>query len=343
MTHKVTLKPTGQQFEVGTDESVLAAALRNGLNLPHSCRGGSCLSCRSRVVEGHISYPRGLPPALTEGEAREGWALLCQARADSDLTVEALPREIPGDVRVRRMPCRVHRLERLAEDVMAMFLKLPGFEPFRFLPGQYVDILLADGGRRSFSLANPPHDSELLELHVRKVAGGRFTSHVFDHMKERTLLRLEGPLGHFYWREDSSRPVIMVAGGTGYAPIKSMLRHVYEQTGQRNIRFYWGVRGLADLYDRGLEHRETWGGFQFVPVLSEPAPTDSWAGRRGLVHEAVLQDQPDLSAYDVYVAGPPAMVEAARRDFGAAGLPAERLFFDSFDYAENDRPAAPAD
>lgn len=343
MTHKVTLKPTGQYFEVGTDESVLAAALKSGLNLPHSCRGGSCLSCRARVVEGQVSYPRGLPPALTEHEARDGWALLCQARAASDLTVEALPREIPGDVRVRRMPCRVHRLERLSEDVMAMYLKLPGFEPFRFLPGQYVDILLADGGRRSFSLANPPHESDLLELHVRRVAGGRFTNHVFEHMKERALLRLEGPLGHFYWREDSSRPVIMVAGGTGYAPIKSMLHHVYRQPRQRDIRFYWGVRGLADLYDRGLEHRKEWGGFRFAAVLSEPAPTDAWAGRRGLVHEAVLEDHPDLSAYDVYVAGPPAMVEAARRDFGAAGLPAERLFFDSFDYAGDDRPAAPVD
>lgn len=335
MTHKVTLKPSGKEFEVRPEETVLSAALRSGLSLPHSCRGGSCLSCRARIAEGRVTYPRGLPAALGEEEAAQGWSLLCQAHADSDLTIEAAPREIPGNIRVRRLPCRVDRLERLCEDVMGVFLKLPGFEPFEFLAGQYVDILLADGRRRSFSMANPPRDSKLLELHIRRIPGGRFTRYVFDRLKERALLRIEGPLGHFYWREDSSRPVIMVAGGTGYAPIKAMLRHVYAKHAHRDIRFYWGVRALADLYDPGIGDHEDWSGFRFTPVLSHAREQDHWSGRSGLVHRAVLKDHPDLSAFDVYVAGPPAMVEAARLDFRAAGLPADRLFFDSFDYASD--------
>ncbi|MGD2033397.1 MAG: FAD-binding oxidoreductase, partial [Gammaproteobacteria bacterium] len=195
--------------------------------------------------------------------------------------------------------------------------------------------LLADGRRRSFSMANPPRDSNLLELHVRRIPGGRFTRYVFDRLKERALLRIEGPLGHFYWREESSRPVIMVAGGTGYAPIKAMLRHVYADHRYRDIRLYWGVRTLADLYDPGIGDQRDWSGFQFTPVLSDARAEDHWSGRAGLVHRAVLEDHGDLSAFDVYVAGPPAMVEAARVDFRAAGLPAERLFFDSFDYASD--------
>jgi len=342
MTHKVTLKPSGREFEVGHEESVLSAALRCGLNLPHSCRGGSCLSCRARILKGRITYPRGLPPALTAGEVEQGWALLCQARADTNLTLESAPRELPGNVHVRRLPCRVQRLEHLCPDVMAVFLKLPGFEPFEFLAGQYVDILMADGRRRSFSMANPPHENELLELHIRRVPGGEFTGHVFEKMQERALLRLEGPLGHFYWREDSSRPVIMVAGGTGYAPIKSMLQHVYREPAHRAVHFYWGVRTREDLYDPRVENAH-WDGFEFTPVLSEPRPEDHWSGRRGLVHETVLQDHPELSPYDVYIAGPPVMVEAARRDFHAAGLPPDRLFFDSFDYATDGEGSSGAD
>lgn len=333
MTHKVKLKPSGEEFQAETRESVLSAALRGGLNLPHSCRGGSCLSCRARILEGRVEYPGGPPAALSEEDLARGWSLLCQARAASDLIIEAMPREIPGNIRIRRLPCRVQRFERLCDDVMALFLKLPGFEPFEFLPGQYVDILLSDGRRRSFSLANPPHDSDLLELHVRRVPGGHFTEFVFERMKERTLLRLEGPLGHFHYREESTRPVIMMAGGTGYAPIKAMLRHVYRESEPRDIQFYWGARTLSDLYDPHVGEKQNWPGFRFTPVLSEPAPGDAWSGRTGLVHRIVLEDHPDLSAFDVYMAGPPAMVEAARRDFRARGLPEERLFFDSFDYA----------
>ncbi len=338
MSHRVRLEPAGEAFDTGDGESVLDAALRHGLNLPHSCRGGSCMSCRARLLAGSVDYPKGPPAALSEEDREAGFALLCQARALSDLTVEARPVEIPGDIRIRRLPCRVVSIERPAHDVVSLGLKLPGFEPFEFLPGQYVDILLSRGRRRSFSMANPPHESGTLELHVRRVPGGDFTARVFERLKERELLRIEGPLGQFYLREDSPRPMLMIAGGTGFAPIKSMLRHWFEASPHadgRPIHLYWGVRAARDLYDAAQV--EAWTrdhpSFRFTAVLSDPGPRDDAGWRRGLVHRAVLEDYRDLSGYDVYVCGPPPLIEAAREDFAAAGLPPDQLFFDSFDYA----------
>jgi CDP-4-dehydro-6-deoxyglucose reductase len=245
--------------------------------------------------------------------------------------------EIPENIRIRRLPCRVDSIERLTHDVTRLKLKLPGFEPFEFLPGQYVDILLSKGRRRSFSMANPPHDAGLLELHVRRVPGGDFTRRVFERLKQRELLRLEGPLGQFYLRGESPRPLILVAGGTGYAPLKSILRHLYEigDDPPRPAHLYWGVRAARDLYDpepvkRWLADQPD---FRFTPVLSEPVAGDPPDWRRGLVHEAVLAGHEDLAPYDVYVCGPPPLIEAARRDFAGRGLPAEQLFFDSFEYA----------
>jgi CDP-4-dehydro-6-deoxyglucose reductase len=333
MSYSVKLHPGGETFDAGADEPVLAAALRAGLNLPHSCRGGSCLSCRARIVAGRVAYPGGEPPALDEADKAAGNVLLCQAAAKSDLVVEARTIEVPGNVRIRRLPCRVQNRELLTPDVMGLHLRLPGFEPFEFLAGQYVDILLTGGGRRSFSIASPPHDAGLIELHVRRVPGGRFTEHVFGSMKERALLRLEGPLGQFFLREDAGRPIIMVAGGTGYAPIKAMLRHAFHLGIGVHIEFFWGVRKPTDLYDLPLISSWRRPGFEFTAVISEPDDDAAWDGRTGYVHEAVLEDHPDLSAFDVYAAGPPVMVEALREGFGAAGLPPERLFFDSFDYA----------
>lgn len=334
MSFDITLHPSGERFAAEEGESVLDAALRAGLNLPHSCRGGSCRSCQARLLSGEVAYPNGLPRALSAEDSSSGQALLCQARARSDLTVEARRMETPGNIQIRRLPCRVQRLERFSHDVMGLFLKLPGFEPFEFLAGQYLDILLRGGGRRSFSIASPPHDSQLLELHVRRVPGGAFTERVFDDMAERTLLRFEGPLGQFFLREDSERPILMMAGGTGYAPLKSMLRHAFHVGIARPIHLYWGVRSRRDLYDaerlaRWVARRDS---FAFTPVLSEPLAADDWRGRRGLVHRVLLEDEPDLSAMDVYMAGPPPMIESARQDFATAGLAPAHLFFDSFEY-----------
>jgi CDP-4-dehydro-6-deoxyglucose reductase, E3 len=335
MTHSVRLHPGGERFEVLDGESVLAAGLRAGLHLPHSCRGGSCGACEARILSGRLGYPKGLPPGLTAAEAGAGRALLCQARALSDLELEARALAVPEEVRIRRLPCRVEGRELLCHDVMRLIVKLPSLEPFVFLAGQYVDFLLEGGQRRSFSIASPPHEAERLELHVRRVEGGRFTAQVFDELGERSLLRLEGPLGGFWLREDSDRPVVMVAGGTGFAPVKSMLRHLIHSGSRRPVHFYWGVRRPHDLYEGELVRRwaeeHDWLGF--TPVMSEPQPEDAWQGRRGWVHEAVLDDHPSLAPVDVYAAGPPPMIAVIQELFPAQGLPLGRLYFDSFEYA----------
>ena len=335
MVHVVRLHPGGERFEVMDDESVLAAGLRAGLHLPHSCRGGSCGACEAKVLAGELYYPNGLPPGLTAAEADGGRALLCQARAYSDLTLEARALAVPEEVRIRRLPCRVESRELLCHDVMRLVVKLPSLEPFVFLAGQYVDFLLEDGRRRSYSMANPPHEPERLELHVRRVAGGDFTAQVFEQLGERTLLRLEGPLGGFWLREDAERPIIMIGGGTGYAPIKSMLRHLMQLGSKRPVHFYWGVRRPRDLYEGELLARwaEAHDWLTFTPVMSEPLPQDGWQGRRGWVHDAVLEDYPSLAEVDVYAAGPPPMIAVIQELFPARGLPQGRLFFDSFEFA----------
>jgi len=337
MVHVVRLHPGGERFEVLDDESVLAAGLRAGLHLPHSCRGGSCGACEAKILAGELYYPNGFPPGLTAPEARAGRALLCQARARSDLVLEARALAVPEEVRIRRLPCRVESREHLCHDVMRLVVKLPSLEPFAFLAGQYVDFLLEDGRRRSYSMANPPHESERLELHVRRVAGGDFTAQVFDQLGERTLLRLEGPLGGFWLREDSERPIIMVAGGTGFAPVKSMLRHLAHRGARRTVHFFWGVRRPRDLYEGAVVARWMrecdW--LRFTPVMSEAIPEDGWRGRRGWVHDAVLEDYPSLAAVDVYAAGPPPMIAVIQELFPAHGLPQGRLFFDSFEFATN--------
>ena len=336
MSYQVTIRPSGHAFQVKDGESVLDAALRQGLLIPYSCRGGTCATCMGKVVEGEIDYPGGqLPEALDEKEAAVGQALFCQARPQSDLVIEV--REVRGadEIQPRKLPCRVVTIEDLCHDVKRLYLKLPGNERLQFLAGQYIDILLRDGRRRAFSLANAPHDDELLELHIRHVAGGEFTSKVFRDMHEKALLRLEGPHGNFFLREDSARPILMMGGGTGFAPLKGIIEHAFELGVRRPIHLYWGVRSARDLYlddlPRGWAERHP--DFHYVPVLSDPQPEDHWNGRTGLVHNILLQDHGDLSDFDIYMSGPPAMIESARRDFEHHGLNPEHLYYDSFDFA----------
>lgn len=342
MSHRIRIEPTGHEFTVEGDESVLDAALRHGLVLPYSCRGGTCGTCAGKVVEGEIHYPHGQPTALTPAERTVGQALFCQARPLTDLAIEVREVRDAGDIPPRRLPCRVAALEDLAHDVRRLWLRTPGNERLQFLAGQYVDILLAGGRRRGFSLANAPHDDELLELHVRRVEGGRFTRYVFEELAEGALLRFEGPLGTFFLREDSDRPILLVGGGTGFAPLKSIVEHALHTGLTRPIHLYWGARARRDLYLHELA--EGWARdhshVSYTPALSDPEPDEQWPGAIGLVHNIVLQDHPDLSGFDVYMAGPPGMIEAARRDFARHGLAEDRLFFDSFDFSSDTEPAA---
>jgi CDP-4-dehydro-6-deoxyglucose reductase, E3 len=338
--HSVRIEPQGRTLRVSEDRPVLEAALASGLNLPHSCKSGHCGSCRARLKSGEIRYPGGRRPlGLTEVEAQAGYVLLCQARPASDLTVEARVIARVSEVEIKTLPCRVAKLVPLAPDVMQVFLRLPAVEPLPFLPGQYLDFLVEDGRRRSFSIASPPHDNDLIELHVRKVAGGGFTERLFGHVNTGALLRIEGPLGQFVYREGST-PVLMIAGGTGFAPLNSMLRHILEKGAQRDVHLYWGARNVQDLYEEPLvlEWVRRHPHLKFTAVLSEATQADAPHRRLGWVHEVVLQDYPRLEGFDVYAAGPPALIEAIRTNFPSRGLSDDRLHFDSFDYA----PRTPA-
>ena len=331
--HRVTLQPSGLQFDVEDGESVLAAALRQGYVLPYGCKNGACGSCKGKLLEGQLDYGVYQRKALPDEEKAAGKALFCQAKPLTDIVIEARTIGAAKDIQVKTLPCRIQKMQRLAEDVMVLGLKLPANERLQFLAGQYIEFLLKDGKRRSFSMANPPHADELIELHVRHVAGGQFTDHVFSKMKERDILRFEGPLGTFFLREDSDKPVVFVASGTGFAPIKAVLEHMFHKGIARPATLYWGGRRPKDLYMNAL--CEQWAaeraGFKYVPVISDALPEDGWRGRTGFVHRAVMQDFPDLSGYQVYACGVPVMVDAARRDFvGACKLPEDEFYADSF-------------
>lgn len=343
MSFQVSIQPSRHEFQAEADETILEAALRQGLTLPYGCRDGACGACRGQVISGTIDHGKAQAHALSEADRAAGFALFCCARAQSDLTVECKEVRSLQDVPVKTLPARVQKLTRAAADVMIVELKLPASERLQFLAGQYIDILLKDGKRRAFSLANAPHDDACLQLHIRHVPGGEFTGHVFNGMKERDILRFNGPHGTFFLREDSDKPIVLVAGGTGFAPIKAIVEHAIAENCQRPMTIYWGGRRQADLYLQQLA--EQWAAehshIQFIPVLAEGAPEDGWTGRTGLVHHAAMQDFADLSGHQVYVCGAPGMVAAARRDFlSRCKLPDDEFFADSFDFA-NDTPNKP--
>lgn len=341
--YTVSIEPQGRRVTVSGGRPVLEAALAAGLNLPHSCKSGHCASCRARLVSGQIEYPNGVPLGLTAEEAASGNILLCQARAKSDLVVEARMIASVADVDIKTLPCRIARLTPLAPDVLQVFLRLPAVETLRFHPGQYIDILLEGGRRRSFSIASPPHDSELLELHVRKVVGGAFTDWLFG-AAAGSLLRMEGPFGQFVYQSSAtaSGPLLMIAGGTGFAPLKAILRHLLEGGSNRPVDLYWGARFARDVYEeaRVLDWVRQYPNLRFTAVLSEATETKAPHQRLGWVHEAVLDDHPRLDAFDVYAAGPPGLVEAIRSSYPARGLREGHLFFDSFDYSSDTKPVA---
>lgn len=334
MAFQVTVKDGGRQFSTAPRQPVLDAAIAAGLGIAYGCKSGHCGACRAKIISGRVHY-LAKPEALSELELRQGYSLLCQAHAQSDLVIQV--EELPQHhaIRVRNLPARVARRERLSHDVMALFLQLPGGQPFEFLAGQYVDILLQDGRRRSFSIASAPAGAgQPLELHLRHVPHGEFTDYVFNRMPDRAMLRIEGPLGSFYLRE-SGRPALLIGGGTGFAPLKGMLEQAFASRLSRPLHLYCGVRARRDLYMDMLARgwKRSHPQFSYTPVLSEPQAEDGWPGRSGLVHAAAASDYPDLRGYEVYMSGPPAMIQAGKALFLQQGLPLEQLHYDSFDYA----------
>lgn len=334
-SHHVQLAGSGRAFDVQPGETVLAAARRAGLALPYSCLSGSCGSCKGRLVEGTVDYPFNPPDALSASERAEGQALLCQAVPRSNLILAIREVEAVAGIPIRQLTVKLWASQRLCDDVMELKLLPPRKAPFNYLPGQYLDILLAGGKRRAFSIANAPQHGETLDLHVRRVAGGGFTQFVFDELRLGQVLRVEGPLGTFVPREGGDRPIVLMAGGTGFAPIKAIMEHLLDRHTHRALHVYWGARHVTDLYLDALcrQWQSAHANLRYTPVLSEATALERNQFRSGPVHEAVLKDFPDLSRFDVYMSGPPPMIEAGRRGFVAAGLPEDRLYYDSFDYA----------
>ncbi len=337
MSYQVTLKTSGKQFTVNQDETVLEAALRQNINLPYGCKNGACGSCKGKVLEGQVTHGQHSESAMSRADETGGATLFCCAHPQSDLLIEAREVQGAGDIAIRKVPCRVNAISRHGSDVAILKLQLPASERFQFLAGQYLEFLLKDGQRRAYSIANAPEQEGPLELHIRHLPGGLFTDFVFaakdPALKEKDILRFEGPLGSFFLREDSKKPIIFVAAGTGFAPIKSIIEQMQAKKIQRPISLYWGGRRPSDLYMNSL--CETWAqdlpDFKYIPVISDALPEDAWDGRSGFVHEAVMTDHPNLKDFQVYACGAPVMVNAARQDFSSqCHLPEEEFFADSF-------------
>jgi CDP-4-dehydro-6-deoxyglucose reductase, E3 len=336
MSLTVTLKPAERSFTVERDERLLAAAIRQGIGLPYGCRDGACGSCKSRLLEGRVIHGAHQQKALSAAEEEAGWVLTCCATPQTDCVIEA--RSVPGagEFAILKMPTRVLAIERPAPDVAVLRMQLPSNQNLQYRAGQYIEFILRDGARRSYSMANAPHllgTPPSIELHIRHMPGGKFTDQVFSTLKERDILRVEGPYGSFFLREESAKPLVLLASGTGFAPIKALIEHMELKAVDRPAVLYWGCRSQADLYlhDWALAAAARLPNLRYVSVLSEPRAENAWVGRTGFVHEAVMADLPDLSGHQVYACGAPVMVDAARRDFSArCGLPEDEFFADSF-------------
>lgn len=338
MPFTITVQPSGRSFEADAGETVLTAGIRQGIGLPYGCKDGACGSCKVKKLSGHMVIGPHQSKALSAEEEAAGYVLTCCGTATSDVVLESRQVTHAGAFPIRKMPARVARLEPLAHDVMRMQLQLPANSVIQYHAGQYVEIILRDGSLRSYSMAGAPHTlmvdgAPMVDLHIRHMPGGKFTDHVFGAMKEKEILRIEGPYGSFHLQDDAPNPIILLASGTGFAPIKAIIEHMQFMGITRSAVLYWGGRRPRDLYMQAwvrgklaeMPH------LQYVPVVSEALPEDEWTGRTGLVHQAVLHDWPDLSGHQVYACGTPAMVEAARRDFARqAGLPEEQFYADAF-------------
>jgi CDP-4-dehydro-6-deoxyglucose reductase len=332
--NKVIIKNSEHTFDVRPSQTVLEAAIDAGINLPYGCRNGACGSCKAKLISGKVMHNDYQGSAMSDNELAAGNALLCCAMALEDLTIEC--REVGGlaGIKPRILPARVAKKEQLAHDVVALHLQLPASERLQFKAGQYIEFILKDGKRRAFSIANAQHDAEFLQLHIRVIPGGVFSEYVANELVEKAILRIEAPFGTFFLREDSNKPIILVAGGTGFAPVKGIIEHMLFNNIQRDIILYRGARQVQDLYMHDL--CEKWAEFTphltYIPVISEPQE-GTWQGRVGLVHEAVLADIENLAGYQAYVCGAPGMCEVAHASFMQQGLSADDFFSDAFTFA----------
>lgn len=328
----ITVQPSGRQFSAQSDETLLAAGIRQGVGLPYGCKDGACGSCKCKMLSGSVVHGAHQTKALSPEEESQGLVLTCCATATSDVVLESRQVSAEGALPIKKMPTRVTSLQKVSPDVMLIQLQLPANDSFQYKAGQYIEFLLRDGARRSYSMANAPQGNSV-ELHIRHMPGGKFTDQVFGSMKEKEILRVEGPHGSFYLREESDKAIVMVASGTGFAPIKALLEQMESAGSTRPVALYWGGRRPADLYMdswvKELQNRMPT--LRYVPVVSDALDEDQWTGRVGYVHQAALEDFQDMREYQVYACGAPIVVESARHDFVAhAGLPPEEFYADAF-------------
>jgi CDP-4-dehydro-6-deoxyglucose reductase len=329
----ITVQPSGRTFNAQTDESILAAGIRQGIGLPYGCKDGACGSCKCKLLSGQVRHTMHQSKALSADEEAAGLILTCCAHLQTDVVLESRQVTEQGALPIKKMPVRVSTMTKRSADVMVLQLQLPANDNFAYRAGQYVEFILRDGARRSYSMASAPAAGQPMELHIRHMPGGKFTDHVFGAMKEKEILRIEGPFGSFFLREDSEKPLIFLASGTGFAPVKALLEHMQAQGIERPVTVYWGGRRPADLYMNAWvdAQKVLMPTLRYVPVVSNALPEDAWNGRSGFVHRAVLEDTPDLSGYQVYACGAPIVVDSARKDFTAQGsLPEEEFFADAF-------------
>lgn len=319
-TFTIRVADTDIAFPCDPDTTILEAARRAGFEMPYSCQRGACASCRGLVRSGEVDTP--YPEDI--------YKLFCQTRPRSDL--EIVPREIrridPGAKST--IAAKVLRVTEAADDVKIVQLRFPAGVRVKFKAGQYLDVILEDGARRSFSMANAPQQSDLAVLHVRVIPGGRFSDGILQGLAAGATLKVELPTGDF-WLREGAKPAVFVASGTGFAPVKSILEDAFKRAVTRPMVLYWGARREKDLYLADLPQK--WAAahadFRFVPVLSEP--DDGWAGRTGFVHRAVMEDYASLADCEVYACGVTAMVDAARHDFcGERALSRDAFFCDVF-------------
>lgn len=332
MSYHIAIAQSDVAFDARTDQTILDAAASHGIALPYSCRKGVCGNCRGRVLQGSLLAGTGGGGHETGIDAPNEH-LFCQARAASDLVIA--PRDWTRiDPAARKtLQATLFRKQALADDVTLLHLRFPNGVRAKFAAGQYLHVLLPDGERRSFSMANPPHDNDGLQLHIRHSEGGRFSTGILPTLNRGDVLKVELPHGDFTLREQTGRPMLFVAGGTGFAPIKSLIDHILRRGIERDIVLYWGARTPDGVYARAVV--EKWQrrrpDLRFEPVVSDEDLPQAWAGRRGFVHEAVVADFDSLAGWDVYACGSPPMVQAVRLAcIDRLGLPPERFYNDAF-------------
>ena len=339
MSFQITVVPSQRSFTAVQDETILAAAIRQGITLPYGCKDGVCGTCKCKMLSGTVVHGKHQDNALSTQEQAKGLILTCCATAQSDIVLESRQVTLKSAFPIKRLPTRIQKLEKKSADVMLVHLQLPASEVFEYHAGQYIELILKSGERRSYSMANAPYHSALsktLSLHIRHLPGGLFTDHVFNALnglKEKDMYRIEGPFGSFYLREETDKPIVLLASGTGIAPIKAIIEQLQHIQSKRDVVLYWGGRRPQDLYlnDWLTKQMAAMPNLRYVPVVSDALLEDNWTGRIGWVHHAVMADFPDLSQHEVYACGAPVMVEAAHADLMArCQLPAVAFYADAF-------------